>query len=232
MNALAEYQNERFFFAQLLGKYDSNQYGQYLFKTPLIRFFFLKPRNCGFKIAEISMSMSSCDQWIPMKPDQQDKDVNIFVTKMVTNLSSIYSIKFRVKIVSSVENYCFVDSTWITDLWSENHLTDVDIFVGQNKLLAHRVVLSARSPVFKKMYSKMSNSGTSKLTFDADEVDFSVVEHFLRYLYTGTLSISANNRQLVALAEMYQVETLKKICQLAVRVSDADDITTSFLALI
>ena len=160
--------------------------------------------------------------------------INIFAGKMAYDVFYRNNdlIKFRVKIVSSVENYCFVDSTWITDLWSENHLTDVDIFVGQNKLLAHRVVLSARSPVFKKMFSKMSNSGTSKLTFDADEVDLSVVEHFLRYLYTGTLSISANNKQLLALAEMYQVETLKKICQLAVRVSDADDITTSFLALI
>ena len=63
-------------------------------------------------------------------------------------------------------------------------------------------------------------------------MDFSVAEQFLKYLYTGTLSISANNKKLLALAEMYQVETLKKMCQLAVHVSDAEDITTSFLELI
>ena len=229
MSALEEYRNERLFSAQIVGEYDGRQ-----MKTQLVRFFFLKPRNCEFKIAEISMVHRSTNgKWIPMKPDQQEKDVNIFVAKMDTNL--IYSkgsIIFHVKIVNTTENYGFVDGTWITDLWSENQLADVDVFVGQNKLLAHRVVLSARSPVFKSVFSKMSNTGKSKLTFCADEVDLSVVEHFLRYLYTGTLSISANNKQLLALAEMYQVETLKKICQLAVRVSDVDDITTYFLAFI
>ena len=58
------------------------------------------------------------------------------------------------------------------------------------------------------------------------------MEEFLKYLYNGSLEISANNKQLLALAEMYQVETLKEICQLAVREVDVEDITSSLLALI
>ena len=109
-----------------------------------------------------------------------------------TNVSYNNSITFRVKIVSSVENYGFVDATWITDLWSENQLADVNVLVGQNKLRVHRVVLSARSPVFNILLRKHGHTGKSKLTFDADEVEFSVVELFLKYLYTGTLSITTS----------------------------------------
>ena len=235
MNALAEYQNERTFFAQISGKlvhcsYDDLFEDSYsLFTTPLIRFFFLKPRNCGFKIAEVAMVNRSCDKWIPIKLEQQNKEVGIFLAQMDTNVNYSYSdsIKFRIKMSNTTEKHCFVDKTWITDLWSEKQFTDVDVLVGQNKLQAHRVVLSARSPVFKTL---INNTGRN-LTINED-VDFSVVQQLLKYLYTGTLEISANNKQLLELAKMYQVETLKEICQLAVRVFDAEDITTSFLAFI
>ena len=231
MNFLATLRQERTFFAKIFGEKLNNDDNNSHFEKPLIQFFFLKPFNCVLKISKIIMSHGSCDEWIRMKPDQQDKDVSIFVAKMDTNVSDNDSIKFRVHFVNSIENFGFVDATWITDLWSENQLADVDVLVGQNKLRAHRIVLSARSPVFNILLSKQGHTGKSKLTFDADAVDFSVVEQFLKYLYTGTLSISAKNKQLLALAETYQVESLKKICQLAVRVSDVEDITNSFIAL-
>ena len=174
--------------------------------------------------------------WIRMKLDQQDKDVSIYSAKLDTAVSNGNCITFRVKIASTIENYCFdmTDATWSTDLWARKQFTDVDVMVGPNKLQAHRVVLSARSPVLKIFLSKKSDTGkTTTLKIGADEVDFSVVEHFIKFLYTGTLSTSANNKQLLALAEIYQVETLKKICQLAVRESsNVEDITTSLLALI
>ena len=236
MNALEEYQNEKKFFAQFLGSMD---YGRspYVLRTSSIRLFFVKPHNSGFKIAKISTGIpnryGSYDNMIRMKPNQEEKEVSIFTAKMSTNISPTTSslIKFRVKIVSTI--YCFdmADTTWTTELLSEKQFTDVDILVGEKKFEAHRVVLSARSSVFKTLLSKISNTGRPTLAIGED-VDFSVAEQFLKYLYTGTLSISANNKKLLALAEMYQVETLKKMCQLAVHVSDAEDITTSFLELI
>ena len=179
---------------------------------------------------------SPSSSWIRMKLDQQDKDVSIYSAKLDTAVSNGNCITFRVKIASTIENYCFdmTDATWSTDLWARKQFTDVDVMVGPNKLQAHRVVLSARSPVLKIFLSKKSDTGkTTTLKSGADEVDFSVAEHFIKFLYTGTLSTSANNKQLLALAEIYQVETLKKICQLAVRESsNVEDITTSLLALI
>ena len=62
MSALEEYRNERLFSAQIVGEYDGRQ-----MKTPLVRFIFIKPRNCEFKIAEISMvHRSTSGKWIPM----------------------------------------------------------------------------------------------------------------------------------------------------------------------
>ena len=166
-----------------------------------------------------------------MKLDQQSKGLTIFTAKMDTDIvPGVDWFTFRVKIVSTIENYCFADKNWITDLLSEKQFADVDVLVGQNKLRAHRFLLSARSPVLKTLLSNTADS----LTIDAS-FDLSTVEHFLKFLYTGTLSISANSKQLLALAEKYQVETLKEICQLSVRgheSSTAEDITTSLLALI
>ena len=230
MNALAEYQNERRFFAQLKPGECAN-YSE--FKTTLIRFYFVKPRNCVFNISEITVAHRQKPEcWIRMEPgfeNQQDKEVRIFTARMNTNVSSQYAYTFRVKIVSTIENYCFVDTHWISDLWSRKQLTDVDILVGQNKLRAHKIVLSARSPVLKTLLSKISNTGEATCTISDKDEDSSIVEHFLKYLYTGTLEISANNKQLLALAEKYQVETLKKICLLAVESSNVDDITASLL---
>ena len=98
-------------------------------------------------------------------------------------------------------------------------------------MVCDRVIISARSAVLKFLLSKISNTRKSKLTINLD-VDDHILYHFLKYLYTGSLSISANNKQFLSLAEMYQVKTLKKICQLAVHESDVVDIKYSLFALI
>ena len=220
------------FFAQLLGDiiYLGAGHHYLQFKTPLIRFL-VTPGNWGFNIAEVAMSYGKTGgNWIRMKPDQQSKGLSIFTAKTDTVIPGVDWFTFRVKIVSTIENYSFVDTTWVSDLFSEKQFADVDVLVGQNKLRAHRFLLSARSPVLKTLLSNTADS----LTID-ENFDLSTVEHFLKFLYTGTLSISANSKQLLALAEKYQVETLKEICQLSVRgheSSTAEDITTSLLALI
>ncbi len=125
-----------------------------------------------------------------------------------------------------------VDTTWATQLWSDKQWTDVEILIGDKKLEAHRVVLSARSPVFKSLLSKIENTGKSTLTISADW-NFDIVEHFLKFLYTGILDISASNKELLALADLFEVVTLRKMCQSASnRGMNVESITTSLIALI
>jgi hypothetical protein len=144
---------------------------------------------------------------------------------------------FDVKIVSTIGNYYYelMDHSWMTDFWSaatNQQLTDVEIFVGTVKLMeAHRVILSARSPVLNASLSKINNTGKSIVTFGA-EFEIAVVKLFLQFLYTGVLKSSAKHKQLLILATTYEVETLKSMCQLANGAPlDVEDLTNCLLQL-
>ena len=99
------------FFAQLLGDiiYLGAGHHYLQFKTPLIRFL-VTPGNWGFNIAEVAMSYGKTGgNWIRMKPDQQSKGLSIFTAKTDTVIPGVDWFTFRVKIVSTIENYSFVD---------------------------------------------------------------------------------------------------------------------------
>lgn len=133
-----------------------------------------------------------------------------------------------------MDNYYheFMDTTWSWQLWMESRyqFTDVEIFVKGKKLEAHRFILSARSPVFNNILSNTKTGTKSCIKVEVD-VEFDVFKHFLAFLYTGSLSTSAENRQLLGLAETYKVETLLELCQLHANYSEPDpeDITSTFV---
>jgi RecJ-like exonuclease len=75
--------------------------------------------------------------------------------------------------------------------------------------------------------SRVDVSDKPAVTF---EMDIEVVKNFLAFLSMGSLDSSVHIRQLTALAEMYEVETLKKICQFNNSVAiDTDEVTTFLL---
>ena len=97
---------------------------------------------------------------------------------------------------------------------------------------AHRFILSARSPVLKETIKK-NETGNLFFTFE-EEFDVDTVKHFLNFLYTGSLetffSESINYKQLFKLATLCEVETLKKICQVADRAPpDVEAVTARML---
>ena len=64
---------------------------------------------------------------------------------------------------------------------------DVTLIVESEEIRAHNAVLSARSPVFKAMFShKMVESLEGKVTIDA--VPLATFRELLRFIYTGRLS--------------------------------------------
>lgn len=66
------------------------------------------------------------------------------------------------------------------------------------------------------MSALLDNNDQVKSSIVIDEnMDINVVKHFLKFLYTGCLEISATNKQLLELSKIYEVETLMKICQVA-----------------
>jgi ABC-type transporter Mla MlaB component len=167
-----------------------------------------------------------------MKAKRAD-NVELFLFVAQAN-ETFYScnVHFRIEMTSTIENYHYemMDTSWTTQLWQaalDQQLTDVEIFIGETKIEAHRVVLSARSPVLSVLLDNVSHVKPSVAIEENMDVD--VVKHFLKFLYTGCLEMSATNKQLLELAELYQVKTLMKICQLANCISP--DVTSKLDAL-
>lgn len=144
----------------------------------------------------------NCSNWIEMKPKNarqqlEKSEMLFFVAQVDINFEQVFqqSIVFDVKMVSTIANYCYemMDVSWTTQLWEAAlgcRYTDVDIFVGQNKLMeAHQMVLSARSPVLNGLLCNLKESGKSRI-FLHKEFEPAVVEHFLYFLYTGSSKIT------------------------------------------
>ena len=152
-------------------------------------------------------------------------------------LTEVY---FDVKIVSTIDNYSYemMDNSLMDQFWkaaTEQKLTDVDIFVGTVKVMeAHRVILSARSPVLNAAFNKMSDIVKPHLIKFGAEFDVGVVKNFLNFLYTASLETSAtskstNYKQLLKLATLYEVETLQSIVQVTDDISDVEEFTDCLL---
>lgn len=227
-NVIIEYQNEKLFAPHLTGKILCSQHIDH----PWIHLICVNHRNFGLKVAGVFCSMDYCRTWIKMKPRRAD-DVELFLFVAQAN-ETFYScnVHFRIEMTSTIENYHYemMDTSWTTQLWQaalDQQLTDVEIFVGATKMEAHRVVLSARSPVLSVLLDNVSHVKSSIAIEKNMDVD--VVKHFLKFLYTGCLEMSATNKQLLELAELYEVKTLVKICQLANCISP--DVTSKLEAL-
>jgi speckle-type POZ protein len=137
-----------------------------------------------------------------------------------------------------VDNYfvvmCFVDIDWTTAsseeelsdlghdlaiMWDKQEHTDVSFNVGGECFYAHRLVLAARSPVFKaELYGQMAESKMASITIQ--DMEASTFRSMLHYMYHGSLpnndgktdSFTLDQHLLVA-ADRYGLEMLKKICE-------------------
>ncbi|OEL32025.1 BTB/POZ and MATH domain-containing protein 2 [Dichanthelium oligosanthes] len=105
------------------------------------------------------------------------------------------------------------------DLLSSKEGVDVKFRVGGKTFSAHRLVLSARSPVFKaELYGPMRESTTSNV-IRINDMEAEVFDALLTFMYTDTLpemkgqEESAMAQHLLVAADRYNLERLKLICE-------------------
>uniref|UniRef100_A0A0E0DJL9 BTB domain-containing protein n=1 Tax=Oryza meridionalis TaxID=40149 RepID=A0A0E0DJL9_9ORYZ len=96
---------------------------------------------------------------------------------------------------------------------------DVEFLVGKKVFDAHRLVLAARSPVFKpELYGRMKES-TTKSAIAIDDMEEEVFEAMLTFIYTDSLpkmkrrDEAAMAQNLLVAADRYNLERLKLICE-------------------
>ena len=94
--------------------------------------------------------------------------------------------------------------------------SDVKIISGNEEFHCHRIILSARSPVFEAMFrSDMIENNSEEVCIQ--DIDPEVVREILHFIYTGAPStetvMEEIGKELLGAAEMYQLDLLKNKCE-------------------
>jgi hypothetical protein len=221
-----KYQNEDLFIAYFTGERDVDTDSNRPFVIePVIHLSCVNYRNFGLKVEDVYCNIFDEDEdnnWLKLESKHFQKNTELLhvAAKSESNfyVDPFLTVDFDIKMTSTIGNYYYemMDENWLKDLWlaaTNQMLTDVEIFVGTVKVMeAHRVILCARSPVLIESLNKIINTNKSIVTFGV-EFDVEVVENFLNFLYTGFLLTGASGKQMSQLAIMYEVETLKNVCQ-------------------
>ncbi|GIY85405.1 TD and POZ domain-containing protein 4 [Caerostris extrusa] len=99
------------------------------------------------------------------------------------------------------------------NIYSDGFLCDVDLQTGAESFPAHKVVLSARSPVFKAMFVNDMKETVAKRV-DLPDLDGGTVRRLLLYMYSDAVECMEwdSVRNLYAAADKYAIESLKTKC--------------------
>lgn len=99
------------------------------------------------------------------------------------------------------------------NLFQTGALSDVVLTDGENKIQAHKSILTARSSVFAKMFLHPMKENQENLVAIKD-VRITVLRALLDYFYSGTAVISDYSmaRDLYVAADKYDVTSLREIC--------------------
>ncbi len=237
-----QYQDENIFTAYFNGERELGEIGnRYFINEAVFHILCAKHRNFGFHVEDVYCNLLGNNQSLKMESKNLQKNAELLHLAVKSPwdflLNSFETVNFDVKIISTIGNYYYemMDNAWPTNFWTaatNQKLTDVEIFVGTVKVMeAHRIILCARSPILNESLNNISNTKKSIVTFGV-EFDVEVVKHFLNFLYTGSLKTCASAHQLSKLATIYQVKTLKNICQvLSANPPDAQKVTDYLLEL-
>ena len=104
--------------------------------------------------------------------------------------------------------------TKIAGLYAERLMSDVILVVGKQELAAHRLILCASSEVFQIMLmsTNWTESSERKIVLKESPACEAVFEVFLKYLYTGKISVDyANVIPILQLADKYNVKDLLRV---------------------
>ncbi|GFU33948.1 TD and POZ domain-containing protein 1-like [Nephila pilipes] len=113
----------------------------------------------------------------------------------------------------SLENECNSLKQAMKCLLEEGTFCDVHLRVDEATFPAHKAVLSARSPVFKAMFSRDMMEKTGDMV-DIKDIDGDTVRRMLQYLYTDSITSLEwqNTEKLYFAADKYEILCLKRKC--------------------
>jgi len=106
----------------------------------------------------------------------------------------------------------------LDEFFLSKELSDVLIECKDKMFEAHQVILSSRSPVFRGMFQADMKEKKSQHV-EVKDLEPDVVAEMLKFIYTGSCVATEENpdldmvSDLLVASDMYQIETLKNVCQ-------------------
>lgn len=135
-------------------------------------------------------------------------DIYILLGIVIRNLNDIFCIRISGK--SNKEKN--VNTHNFKNLLGSEMFSDICFRLGNQKIHAHRVILSSRSKYFEALLgNSMKESQQKELTIDQD---YNTFWSILEYIYTGETTINNENViKLLKASDIYLLEDLNRICQ-------------------
>jgi len=95
----------------------------------------------------------------------------------------------------------------------DSSFSDVTLKTKGRSFKAHRVILAARSPVFRAMFTHNMQEAKNNEVIIKD-IDAEVMEELLRFVYTNKVQdITRIAKALLAAADKYALDSLKVVCE-------------------
>ncbi|XP_046444546.1 TD and POZ domain-containing protein 2-like [Daphnia pulex] len=177
------------------------------------------PCKSGFKISHVYLiapGINGEEMTLRTEPNEPAIQMFTYVLDGYSHTDVLTSYNFYIHVVKTVDDYSYqpVDTLMGGQLWSaakEALFTDFEFHLGDRVFPAHKGIVAARSSVFAAMFkADMVESRTQKVVIE--DIEPSIFEEFLYFLYTGQLKRSAADIKLLMAADKYNVETLKSLC--------------------
>jgi len=100
-------------------------------------------------------------------------------------------------------------------LFKLQSLTDISFVIDGHELRCHKVILSARSPVFAKMIKKVEAEGDSMDGIKIKNMSFIIFEELVHFIYTDQVFLTERNADsLLAAAKEYSIPLLINKCEI------------------
>lgn len=188
-----------------------------------LRLFGWNPYSIGLKITDVKYRMGDDSKWRPMHQRMQGNFngkcraiLDSFANFTASGIfRSSIPIHFCVDLGERVADFSFrlLDSLYADQLWSaadSKQFTDVEFVVAGKSFAAHQAIVAARSTYFSQLFLKDKRQHQQCVIQDVNPDEF---EQLLYFMYTGTLKMQADNKDLLRAATKYGVSTLQNLCQ-------------------
>lgn len=106
----------------------------------------------------------------------------------------------------------------LSEAFTSGEFSDVTLVCGDKQFPCHKFVLSARSDVFKAMFSHENTKEGQTNTVEITDTEPDTLEQLLRYLYSDKLDCDMPNlaSSLMRAADKYNIPRLKSLCEEAI----------------